>query len=427
MSMSMSMIMCAVRKVYVIFPQSDAARARLLSNRQRLFMGGVGHVRRVAPVRLLSPLCPRPPAAFRRRVDAAAASAEGGAAASAAHRAGHRSAAAVAEAMAGSLPRALPSQAPAVGGVRLSCRLHDVRPSPPHLRRLPLHGRNARHVVPRASHPAFCAAQGARRTLAHTPALGWTAAVSVPCSLLSSSVRTLALPLVPLARVLAAGLVSRLCAALLAHPRSICDSLRSAAGSARGQLRRLPSYPRRAASSCYRRAARAATELRRRCVSAITENAAGAVRPVARLLLRLSSHQIEHAASSLPNGTGIVERRGCSGHNDGLVDTAGQRGVDVPLSGRRAASQHSLAANAHSTEDLVSMERARSQSARAARPGGAAVSAPERGKWWTLSMHNADHCLGTSLVADDSTKMFIDVFSILRTLPASSPCTSPYA
>jgi len=269
--------------------------------------------------------------------------------------------------------------------------------------------------------------RGARRTLAHTPALGWTAAVSVPCSLLSSSVRTLALPLVPLARVLAAGLVSRLCAALLAHPRSICDSLRSAAGSARGQLRRLPSYPRRAASSCYRRAARAATELWRRCVSAITENAAGAVRPVARLLLRLSSHQIEHAASSLPNGTGIVERRGCSGHNDGLVDTAGQRGVDVPLSGRRAASQHSLAANAHSTEDLVSMERARSQSARAARPGGAAVSAPERGKWWTLSMHNADHCLGTSLVADDSTKMFIDVFSILRTLPASSPCTSPYA
>ena len=130
----------------------------------------------------------------------------------------------------------------------------------------------------------------------------------------------------------------------------------------------------------------------------------------ARPLLRLTSTWVTHAAHSLTCGVGVVAPVVAAGANDGLVDTDGQRGVDVPMLGRTRS--FSCLRKVHSSDDLSSL---------GPRPGLDEKAPPvlRRGKWWVMAVAGSDHCLGTALAGEQSGRMYADVFALLeRLLPA---------
>ena len=146
-----------------------------------------------------------------------------------------------------------------------------------------------------------------------------------------------------------------------------------------------------------------------------------------RPAMRLSALVVERTAQTLPAGTGLSAR---SAGSDGLVDTAGQRGVDVPFTsaGRRAMGALRVAEGLqthHSSECLESLgggdtagaERSRGRRESPDHKGsGKGKGLPQRGKWWVLNVHNSDHSLGTAL-CQDSGLMYESVLAVLEKLP----------
>lgn len=162
-----------------------------------------------------------------------------------------------------------------------------------------------------------------------------------------------------------------------------------------------------------------------------------------RPAMRLSALVVERTAQALPAGIGLSVR---SAGSDGLVDTAGQRGIDVPaaFAGRRTRSMGSMRSSAdnmrtcHSSDHLESLGSSSSSSRSggggsfnvsprssrgspvARRSSGAKGSGgkglPQRGKWWVLHVQDADHSLGTAL-CQESGPMYEDVLSIIERLP----------
>ena len=47
---------------------------------------------------------------------------------------------------------------------------------------------------------------------------------------------------------------------------------------------------------------------------------------------------------------------------------------------------------------------------------GGGKAAPQRGKWWVMNVHDADHSLGTAL-CQASGAMYESVFTVLEALP----------
>ena len=141
-----------------------------------------------------------------------------------------------------------------------------------------------------------------------------------------------------------------------------------------------------------------------------------------RPAMRLSALVVERTAKALPEGIGLSARAAGS---DGLVDTAGQRGVDVPSLRRTRSTRGALRGaegmmqSCHSSESLESLgSGSHSPSPMPGRrgTGGGGKALPQRGKWWVLDVHEADHSLGTAL-CQDSGPMYESVLALLERLP----------
>jgi len=210
-------------------------------------------------------------------------------------------------------------------------------------------------------------------------------------------------------------------------------------------------YPQQPSSHFMRRWVEAATERVLECTRAALS--LWLVRPTFRLTALL----VERTAAGLPAGVGLSAR---SKGSDGLVDTAAQRGLHVPLLSRRRSSAlctswaSRLLTSHHSSEGLETLGRCTGRGSETA--GGAqsaasaeGTSAPpasthaaggaiggvgaysgsagltegrpptlERGVWCELRVGAADHSLGTAL-CHESGPMFESVLALLERMPKS--------